>query len=57
MQYCRFGKKYISDDAAIVADPEFENGVVKIQSNNHQDLADNGIKGLLTSEGYEQFEY
>ena len=57
MQNYRFGKKYISDDAAIVADPEFENGVVKIQSNNHQDLADNRIKGLLTSEGYEQFEY
>ena len=41
MQNCRFGKEYISDDTAIAADPEFENGVVKMQSNNHQDMTDN----------------
>ena len=44
MQNCRFGKEYISDDTAIAADPEFENGVVKMQSNNHQDMTDNEKK-------------
>ena len=40
MQNCRFGKKYISDDATIVADPEFEKGVIKMQSSNHQHMTD-----------------
>ena len=30
MQNCTFGKKAISYDAAIVANPKFENAVVKI---------------------------
>ena len=44
MQNCRFGKKYIYDTTAIVDDLELENGVVKIQSNNHQDMTDNEKK-------------
>ena len=41
MQKYRFGKKCISNDAAIATDPEFEIRVVKIQSTNHQGMTDN----------------
>ena len=41
MENYKFGNSYIANDAAIVADPGFENSVVKIQSNNYLDMTEN----------------
>lgn len=41
MKNCKFKNRYNADDATILANPELENGVVKIQSNYHLDMIDN----------------
>ena len=41
MKNYKFGNSYIANDVAILADPGFENSVVKIQSNNYLDMTEN----------------
>ena len=41
MENYKFGNRYIANDAAIVADPGFDNSVVKIQSYSYLDMTEN----------------